>query len=166
MQEYTYKFQAGIKTGLRSDQYLAKDHEAFKEISGAFTDTEVLRSLDTPSEIDVSSLSASYPFPQIFELITKEIIVCTEDKIYEYDQSGDSFTLKLTVSEGGRWSLADYHQFIVLYNGRDIVTRDGISGTWSAYTDCLIPYGICVCNLNGQLIVGGPDTRVSSGFRG
>lgn len=90
--------------------------------------------------------------------------MCTPTDIYTYD--GVGLTLVYSAAAGSTWSIADFDTFLVLCNGRVLATLDPVTGVWSEYLECSIPYGLCVCELNGQLFVGGPEARVAGGFLG
>lgn len=165
MQEHIIAFDEGIRRGLRPRENSAKNSQQFIQLDGLYVKDEVLHSLEGPDLIDTSSLDCSFPFPQIFDLTTITL-VCTATKVYEYNHSTQTFSQLISVSEGSTWTCADYYEFIVMTNGRALIYRDANSGKWALYADCEIPYGICVCNLNGQLIIGGPEVQISAGFRG
>ena len=164
MKEYVLNFNEGIKKGITPTEKNAYNNEGFLDMSGAFQNDGLIQSVEKPEWIELSSLDVEFPFPQVFELIGITL-VCTPTRVYEL-LADNSLDEKISTSEGGLWSVADYHLFIVLTNGRQIIIRDGQSGEWRVYDECEIPTGICVCNLNGQLIIGGPETQVSAGFRG
>jgi hypothetical protein len=137
--------------------------QALVEAQGVMHDSGTMVNLDNLDTIDLSILNCSYPFPQVFKL-TNYTLVCTETKIYSY--SGTSLSLVHAVLEGSTWTIADFYDYIVLSNGKDLVVVDPVSGAWSSYAGCQIPFCLCLCSLNGQLIVGGPEVTISQGFLG
>lgn len=165
MREYLIPLKDLCSHGLAPPDNLPYNQEMFSQMDGALTENGTVHEIELPSQIDTSSLEkTSHPFPQIFRLISL-ILVCTPTKVYEYSYVGDTFDLKITAPEGSVWSVADYDRFVVITNGRGIFVRDGLSGNWSEHTNREeIPSGICVCNLYGQLIIGGPGVQVSAGF--
>jgi len=153
MREFEFVFKDGISKGLQMISPFPKNQQAFIQLDGMMVEGKVLNSLETLDEIDVSSLGCSWPFPQIFALKTITL-VCSPTTIYEYTV-GPTFTSKIIASQGTLWTCADFHNFIVLSNRTSLVVREGGSGLWKIYSGNDIPAARCVCNLNGQLIVGG-----------
>ena len=43
---------------------------------------------------------------------------------------------------------------------------DPETGDWSKFLDCAFIECLCVCDLNGQLFVGGPEVSISAGWLG
>jgi len=160
MREYTIVFREGIAKGLRRSSKIPKHTQTLMQAIGMFPEDGSLRTLDELDAIG-DELECEWPFPQIFRLKTL-ILVCTETALYEY--LGGSLELLIGgIDPGTTWSVGDFWPYIVATNGRQIVYRDPHSLDWAIYGDCLIPSCICMANANGQLIVGGPETSVTSG---
>lgn len=164
MKEYTIFYKDGLSVGLRASEYNPRNEGALVEAQGVFQESKKLSEIAELSSFDISTIDAqTFPFPQCFQL-RNWILICTPTKIYTYD--GATLTLVYTATEGSTWTVADFYDFLVLTNGQDLITLDPETGLWSKYIDCLIPYCLCVCDLNGQLFVGGPEVTVSAGFLG
>jgi len=164
MREYTILYKKGLAIGLRSSEHNPKNEGALIQAAGIIQESGELFNLDELSTFDISSIEAcDFPFPQIFQL-REWTLICTPTKIYTYD--GATLTLVYTAEEGSTWTVADFYNFLVLSNGRELITLDPESGDWSKYLDCAVPYCLCLCDLNGQLFVGGPEVMVSGGWLG
>lgn len=165
MREYTLVFQKGLGKGLRNSKRTPRNTEVLVQSIGCFPEDLVARAISdlTASWLDTSSLTVAFPYPQIFSL-TQTVLVCTATTIYEY--SAGSFLLAITsLPEGSTWTVADYGRYLILTNGACLVTRDGITGEWDKYVGCAIPPCLCLCDINGQLLVGAPGITVSAGFK-
>lgn len=157
MQEFNYRFSGGLVKGLRNTDKNRRGQQALTESAGAIPFDGALNSLPTLSEIDISAISPvpSWPYPQIFVLRRMQI-VCTATQIYERNPAG-VLTLKLdSLVEGATWTVADFHTFVVLANGKQLVFRLGTSGAWTTNNEWNIPNAIGVCNYRGQLILTAP----------
>lgn len=164
MKEYTIFYKDGLAAGLRDSEYNPRNVGALIKAQGVFQESRKLSEIPELSSFDISTIDAqTFPFPQCFQL-RHWIIICTPTKIYTYD--GVTLTLVYTAVEGSTWTVADFYDFLVLTNGQELITLDPEDGSWSKYLDCAIPYCLCVCDLNGQLFVGGPEVTVSAGFLG
>lgn len=164
MREYAVVFQEGLAKGLRPSPQNARNLEFLYAVKGAIPEDGVLQSLPVLYNTFGLPEQCRFPFPQIF-VLRKLVLVCSETNIYE----ARSFGLELLftgVSAGSTWSVADFGDYIILTNGRTLVYRDVQSGQFKEYLDCEIPPGICILNLNGQLIIGGPGEIVHAGFTG
>lgn len=164
MEEYTLTFKEGIKTGLRKSERNPRNVGALIQACGTIQESGQLFNLANLETVDISSIEAcAFPFPQMFQGINWTIL-CTPTKIYTYD--GSTLTLVYTAEEGSTWTLADYHNFLVLSNGKELVTLDPDTGEWSKFITCEVPGCLCLCNVNGQLFVGGPECTISAGWLG
>lgn len=164
MYEYTLMVKDGLKAGLRSSKHNPKNKGALIQATGVIQESGELFNLDELSAFDISSIEdCTFPFPQIFQL-REWTLICTSTKIYTYD--GAALTLVYTAEEGSTWTIADFYNYLVLTNGRELITLDPESGNWSKYLDCAVPYCLCLCDINGQMFVGGPEVTVSGGWLG
>ena len=163
MREYTVIFEEGFKTGLRHEAENPRNEEALVLSEGAFYNKGEVVNVTDLSTIDFSALGCSWPFPQMFQLM-EYTLVCTPTLIHTYE--GGSLTLVYTAEEGSTWTVADFHRFIVMTNGRELLMHWPDTGRWSKYLDCAVPYCLCLCEVNGQLFVGGPEVSISAGFLG
>jgi len=163
MREYSLTYNEGLGQGLRPSRHLGRNLKWLVESVGAVPEDGVLRSLEAlPAAVEVAG--EVWPYPQIFHLMLRTL-VCTSTAIYEYESG--SLTLVLgSIAEGTTWTVADFGEYIVLVNGKVVVERDPQTGLYAVHSAGIIPEGICICNLNGQLIVGAPDVEVSAGFCG
>lgn len=164
MQEYTIIFRAGIAKGLRNSRRNPKNVGALIQADGVYQKSGKLYNHDELETFDISVLGAqTFPFPQMFQLRSWTVI-CTPTKIYTYD--GSTLTLVYTATEGSTWSVADFYKFLVLSNGREYIVLNPETNTWSKYLDAENLNCLCVCDINGQLFVGGPDVTISAGWLG
>jgi len=164
MREYTIMFEEGLKVGLRKSDHNPKNKGALIEAQGVIQKAGELHSLEELEFLDVSTIDAcTFPFPQIFQL-TSWTLVCTPTKIYTFD--GAAFTLVYTAAEGSTWTVAEFHDFLLLTNGAEWVTLDPDSGCWEDYIPDEIIICLCNCDINGQLFVGGPGVSIGAGWLG
>ena len=163
MREYTISFDEGISVGLRRFDKPKKGDKALIQSDGVLKDSGTLTNLEQLGTVDFSALGCTFPFPQIFQL-KNFTLVCTPTDIYTYD--GSALTLCYTAEAGSTWTIADFYNYIIMTNGKELVTLDPMSGDWSKYIDCAIPNCLCLCELNGQVVVGGPEVSISAGFLG
>jgi hypothetical protein len=113
----------------------------------------VLQALDSLTRLTTTAITDAFPFPQIF-VFTNMIIVCSRTKIYEWVSS--ALVLKYTASTAsGMWEAVDFYDYIYLTNGAEAVVRD--AGTKVYTLSATLPHGTCVCNYNGQVLIGAPD---------
>ena len=164
MYEYTLTVKGALSVGLRHSNKNPKNVGALILADGVIHDTTELVNLDYLSTFDISSIEAcTFPSPQMFQL-RDWTLICTPTKIYTFD--GTSLTSVYTAEEGSTWTVGDFYSYLIMTNGKELITLDPEDGTWSKYLDCKIPYCLCLCDVNGQVFVGGPDVSVSAGFLG
>jgi hypothetical protein len=164
MFEYTLNMQEGLIAGLRSSIHNLKNKGSLVQADGVIKEGGELFNLDDLDTFDISTIEVcDHPFPQKFQLRNWNIL-CTPTKIYTFN--GTTLTSVYTALEGSTWTVADFYDFLVLTNGRELVTLNPVTGVWSKYVECSIPYCLCVCDVNGQLFVGGPECAVSAGWLG
>lgn len=162
MREYNYRFSSGLINGLRTSERNRRGVQALTLATGMVPYDGALNSLPELEQLDISSISPapSFPFPQIFKL-KRLNIVCTSTQIYELDDDG---TLTLAIEglvAGLRWSVADFHHFLVLANGKQLVFRGGETKKWTTVNTYALPNpATSVLNYKGQLILTGPDETV------
>ena len=164
MQEFTTEVRQALGKGLRPSVHTPRNSTFLALALGAFPEDGVMQALP---QLDAPLLPVvcEFPFPQIFRL-RRMVIVGTKDALYQYESNGD-FTLLYQGTKGGwTWTVADFGEYIVMTNGAVLITRDPLTGVFDQYADCVIPPCLCVCNLNGQLILGGPGAAVPDGFTG
>ena len=165
MQEYTVEFKEGLIKGLRRSDHNPVNSGYLIQADGVIKEAGELFNIEEFDQLDLSDLDAqTFPFPQVFQM-RNWTILCTPTKIYTYN--GSSFTLVYTAElEGSTWTYADFYNYILMTNGRVLIWLDPESGTWSKYIDCYIPTCLCLCDVNGQVFVGGPDCSISAGWLG
>jgi hypothetical protein len=122
------------------------------ESVGAMPYEDALQSVEQFTRISaLAALDCSFPYPQFF-VLADVMIVCLEDTIYEFD--GTSLTEKLTeITTGSTWSVVDFQSFLYLTNNAVAVTKK--QGTYAI--DSSLPAGMCLCNFNGQVLIGAPN---------
>lgn len=164
MREYTITYKDGLSVGLRASSHNPRNQGALVKAQGIIQEAKELFNIDELSTFDISSLEDCIsPFPQIFQL-REWTVICTPTKIYTYD--GSSLTLVYTALEGSTWTFGDFYNYLILTNGRELITLNPETGIWSKYLDSAIPECLCLCDLNGQIFVGGPNVSISAGFLG
>jgi hypothetical protein len=163
MQEYTVVVQEALGAGLRSSAHSGRNTQWLFAALGAMPEDKVLQAVpELPSPLAIAS--EVFPFPQIFNL-RRMTLVCGKKDIYEY-KSGVLSILLTGSASGWTWSVADFGEFIAMTNGKILVTRDPQTGQFGEYGDCKIPPCLCICEFNGQVVVGGPGESVADGFTG
>lgn len=164
MQEYTITYKDGLIKGLRASKHNPRNEGALILAEGLIQESGELFNLDELDTFDISDIEdCDFPFPQCFQL-RHWTLICTPTKIYTYD--GATLTLVYTAEEGSTWTIGDFYNYLILTNGKELITLNPDTGVWSKYLDCAIPYCLCVCDVNGQVFVGGPEVSVSSGWLG
>ena len=149
---FTLSFNAqDLSRGLRVSKRALRNSGYLVQSSGAVCRDGVLQTLDEMSREDFSIITDGFPYPQIF-VFPDLIIVCGETEIYEL-VSG-ALELKITVSAGTTWSAMASGEYVYMSNGEVSVVRDPNSLTY-ALSD--LPTASCICNFNGQVIIGSPD---------
>jgi len=111
-------------------------------------------------------LSPSWPFPQLITSTRYKFLVTRDevggqDRIYEVSNDYSTITLIALISHstygvGGRWSIADFDEYVLLSNGVYVVYRDTTVDTFDS-TTALTSTPTCnsICNFKGQLVGGG-----------
>ena len=164
MQEYTLTIQKALAVGLRNTEDNPKNVSGLTFAQGVLQKAGTLVNLDLLTNFDISTIVAcDFPFPQMFQL-REWTLICTPTKIYTFD--GTSLTSVYTAVEGTTWTYGDFYNYLILTNGQELITLDPDTGVWSKYLDCKIPYCVCLCDVNGQVFVGGPEVSVSAGWLG
>ena len=164
MFEYTLNIQGALSTGLRKSKNNPKNVGALTLAEGVIHKSGTLVNLDYLTTFDISSIEAcKFPFPQVFQL-REWTLLCTSTKIYTFD--GISLTSVYIAEEGSTWTIGDFYNYLIMTNGKELITLDPDTGDWSKYLDCKIPYCLCLCDINGQVFVGGPEVSISAGWLG
>lgn len=161
MQEFNYTMRKAPSVGLRSTEQNKRGRQAMVLSTGAYPDDGALRSVESISELDISSIdpAPSFPFPQIFELL-KITLVCTRTQIYSLTDG--ALTLEIDSLTGGHlWSVADYGHFITLVNGKQVVYRDAQTKDFTIVDEIGIVSASGICDLNGQIILVAPQTTIN-----
>jgi hypothetical protein len=161
MREYNYTVNKALSVGLRSTDKNRRNMQALVKSDGMVPTEGALASVELGdfTEIDISSISPTpeFPYPQVFEL-KGLTIVCTATDIYEYNPSSGDLTKVIgALMEGHCWSVADFHSFLMLCNGKQVVCRDGQTKGWTGNNIAELTSASCVCNYNGQIIATAPD---------
>lgn len=164
MREYTVIFKEGLARGLRPSPQNARNEEFLYAVKGAIPEDGVLQSLPVLYNAFTLPEQCVFPYPQIF-VLRKLVLVCTQMNIYELRSFGPNLLFS-NAPPGATWSVADFGEYVILTNGRVLIYRNVQTGRFEQYLDCEIPNGICLLNLNGQLIVGAPGEVVPAGYTG
>jgi hypothetical protein len=142
-----------VSKGLRPSSRSPRNSEFDVVCSGAVGRDGVLSRLESLTRIDTSVITDSFPYPQIF-VFPELIIVFGSTKIYEYNPTTSTLTLKLTVTVGNLWRCIAKGFYAYMSNGVVAVERSPESGVYSLATD--VPIVESICDFNSQIIVGAP----------
>lgn len=140
--------------GLRPFKRIPKDSGYLVESAGAVGRNGVLQAIDTLTRMNTDVITDGFPYPQIF-VFTNLIIVCSAKRIYEFTSGG--LIEKLTVTAGSTWTAVDFYNFVYLTNAKVSVTRSATTGAYSS--SAILTAGMSLCNFNGQVLVGAPETK-------
>lgn len=153
---FTLNFNAqDLARGLRHSKRSLRNSGYLVQSSGAVSRDGVLQVLDEMSKEDFSIITDGFPYPQFF-IFPNLTIVCGETKIYEI--VSDSLILKITVSAGTSWNAISSGEYVYMSNGKVSVIRDPDSLVYSLSE---LPTASCICNFNGQILIGSPDEDLS-----
>jgi hypothetical protein len=133
-----------------------RNNPMLTESIGAVPYEKTLQALDVFSAIDTSSLTCSWPYPQLF-VFSEVIIVCNNEDIYEYIVGTGLVHRCGPVTPGVPWVAEDFKTYIYLTNGHVAVTWK--EGVWAL--DTTVPFGSAICNYAGQALLGGPNNPFS-----
>jgi len=147
--KFAYRIpQQQLVSGIANTKSQGRNIPGLSSVKGMIGQDGRLTSFDDLTQLDVSSLGESFPFPQLF-CFSMLTLVCGQTKIYEY--SG-GFNLKITTSPGYVWSAVDFGNYIMMTNGVVTVVRDAITDQFAEST---LPVARSVCDYNGQVFAGG-----------
>lgn len=154
MRDFTYSLKEYINKGL-AHKNNKRNQPFLTECIGAVPYEGALRAIEAFTRIDTSSMSGVlFPYPQLF-ILSRFIILCTRNTIYEYDSVSGLISKLSGLTPGTTWDIVDFRTYIYLTNGQQAVTRDSLTGVYAI--DTTVPFGACVCNYNGQILLGGPS---------
>lgn len=149
MATFELKITSGeLARGLRYSKRVPRDSKYAVECLGAVGINDVLTTLEEITRMATSAITDGFPYPQIF-IFRKVIIVCSSTKIYEWVDN--ALVEEFTVSAGTSWRGVDFGEYVYLSNGAVAVTRTNGLYELSA----TLPAVRAMCNMNGQIIVGG-----------
>ena len=140
-----------LSRGLRPSKRTPRNSGYLVQNSGAVGRDGVLQVLDSMSAMDLSAITDGFPFPQIF-VFPQVIIVCGRTIIYEWISS--ALVQKLNVDAGNTWEAISSGEYIYMSNGKVSVVKDPNNLEYSLST---LPVASCICNFNGQVLIGAPD---------
>lgn len=156
MKQVTLSYKPGLIKGLRTSTKMSRDSMHLTTAIGVHPLDEGLTTAEVFEELNLDSISCSFPYPQVFKLSGRTII-CTSTAIYEY--AAGAATVKLSgLTAGCLWSVADFNTYILLYNGKVVVKLNPQTNVWAL--DTTLPKGSCVCSVGGQIIVGGYNSII------
>ena len=162
MQEYTIIIREALAAGLRP--YGSQRNQHFMQnMTGCVPEYGNTHSLD---ELPLALTLAGevFPFPQIVRL-RDFVLVCGATTLYEY-KSGQLTNVFSGPTAGWTWSFADFGDYVTGTNGAMLIVRDPLTAIWQLYEGCDIPPCLCMCEFNGQIIIGGPGEMVPPGTTG
>jgi len=140
-----------LKRGLRPSKRSPRNSGYLIRCAGCVGRDGVLQVLDSMTALDLDVITDPFPYPQLF-VLPSMIIVCGLTTIYEW-VSG-ALVSKLTVTAGSTWSVVASGEYAYMSNGKVSVVRDAFSGV---YTVSDLPIASCICNYNGQILIGSPE---------
>lgn len=160
MKDVTYLVKEPLAKGLAPKNNV-RNQPLLVEAIGCVPENGVLKALDSFSALSISGVSGlsgvSFPYPQLF-VLSDVTIVCSSTEIYEYN--GSTFTSKISgLTAGTTWSCVDFKSFIYFTNGKVAVKKSPASGAYTQTAD--LPYAVAACNINGQVLIGSPNTPAS-----
>lgn len=161
MKTVPFSYRQGIQRGLRPTLLNPRNSQYLVECTGLFPEDGVLRVLPDYPLLDTSSITATFPYPQVF-ILSYVTLAFTESKIYEL--VGSSWVLRFTVDTediGDMWSLCDFGTYIMMTNGVIVATRNPSDSTITKLMDGTVPAANSVCEIGGQVILGSPAPSVS-----
>lgn len=155
MKDFVVELSEIVK-GLRQKERSPNNIPTLTEISGIYPREGLLASLPEPVQIALTDLpEQTFPFPQLFKL-TNLTLVCGENSIWEFNETNNSFAEVLANIPGNHtWSVIDFVEWIYLTNGKVAVVRNAGSKQYEVVTE--LPFGSCLCNYNGQILIGAPN---------
>ena len=154
MRAFRYSLKSFINKGLAPKNNPINNPLLITSI-GAYPYNDILQAIEEFTILDTSAISnISFPFPQLL-ILDECVLVCTATDIYEY--LNNTFILRLSgLPVGNLWEVVDFKSFIYLTNGQCAVTRNPTTTVF--ILDLTKPFGSAVCNYNGQVLLGGPNT--------
>lgn len=166
MREFPLNIGGGIENGLQPDERLGSNKPALLECKGVrpFAGSLVkIKSLPAPKfhiGSGYSSLSVSFPFPQLF--IGRSInLLCYETSLYEVTPSSEDLweyaeiPVTGTIALSGQpWQFMDFGSVWFLFNGTTYLYSDS-SGSVNAATSPVLRTG---CVLGARAVLGGFST--------
>ena len=156
MREYEGLVKDALAKGLRTTAKNKRNEQALIKADGMIPEDGTLRAVDALSLLtDITTLGEAFPYPQVF-VGEDHTIVAGATKIWEYT-SGTSELVLSGLTEGPMWTMADFHDYLVMANGQQIIRRNTTSHTWEVVVDETMPISHCVAGINGQLFVGSPE---------
>ena len=145
-----------LARGLRPSKRVPRNSGFLVQCSGAVGRDGVLQTLDQMVNLNLSSITDEFPFPQLF-VFPGLIIVCGKTVIYEWVAS--ALVDKITVTEGATWEAIAFSSYVYFSNGVVSVVR---SASDNSYALSDLPVASCICNFNGQVLIGAPGEDSSS----
>lgn len=160
MREFYFKFDDGLRTGLRRTSRHPRGSEGLVDCYG-FKPTEsgaaFIESVNTPA----SGAAIDWPFPQMFDT-TLGMFIAQEQSISAVDSTTWALTEKIgSVTAGTAWNVADFGAYQVWMNGKKTILNT--DGSWSTFSGDEIPCGRALCNFRGQAIAGAFETEWTGG---
>jgi hypothetical protein len=112
---------------------------------------EQIGSIVTPFTDPLAALD--WPFPQVFKGMDNTYLAARH-YLYTVDSSWSLTQLTAWFSSATWWDFADFGTFVAFTNGSTRIIVDVASGTYHFATAAEFPACKCLCNLNGQLVIG------------
>lgn len=145
-----------LARGLRPSKRTPRNSGYLIQSSGAVGRDGVLQVLESLETMDLTSITDGFPFPQIF-VFPHVIIVCGKTAIYEW--LSDALVHKLDVEAGSTWDAIASGDYVYLSNGKVSVVKEPNTSQFALST---LPVASCICNFNGQVLIGAPDEDSST----
>lgn len=150
MKEFNFTF-AGYSSGLRPTEEVAKNTETTVDLTNLRPVVGGVTPVDKPETlVDPNTI---WPFPQLFKT-TRGMIIADEDELRLLNADNTTTVLITGFGAGLYWNLVDYFDFIIATNGVDVVIYNPVTSSWEVYVGVEIPVSGCMCDFNGQLLMG------------
>lgn len=102
---------------------------------------------------------ADWPFPQLFRLNSMNLLVA-RNTVWSLDETYTPASYQFaSASTVEKWSVADYHSFVLMCDGTYTYKRNPSTGVWSS-ADTL--HAGCICDFSGQVIMGNHSTLATN----
>jgi len=142
-------FNDSLSKGLRSKVSNIRNNDGMELLQSLVGKDGVLQAIDDISCIDIGTITATFPYPQIY-VLSNFILLFTSTQIYELNNT--TWELKLTTSAKELWQVVDFITYLYISNNEVAVIRNSLTQEYSISS---LPAANALCNYNGQVLIGG-----------